>query len=646
MVVGVLGAVGYGATGAFFSDTETSTGNVFAAGAIDLRIDNESYYNGVLNPNTSWSLTDLTIERFFDFQDLKPNDYGEDTISLHVDTNEAYMCANVTLTSNEENGINDPEGDDGDVTDGPGEGELAGLVNFIWWADDGDNVLESNENVISQGPIGTLPLNQPHTVALADSDENIWEENGGGPVPAGVPLYIGKAWCFGTMGTLPLTPDNYPDGPAGDNDNQNGAGQPEDGGITCDGSGLDNQSQTDSLTADVSFEAVQARHNDNFQCEECEINTEQTLIPDSGFENPEVSTAQNWNIFDSPAGAWNVAWRDDIPAIFGPQNRPDPAHLEIHEGVLGAAFEGDQYAELDTDWGGPTDGGTGEPASVMIYQDIPTTPGTAYQIVFAFAARPNTPASDNRLEVGWGGTVAHDTGNVADGNAGIEWQEITVDVVATTSTTRLSFTDRGTANSLGTFLDDVRLYQEVCASPIGNDNNGNGNGNGGIVQGLFEDGFGNGTTDVTFDEDPTWEEGGGGAEKSGPAGQGESSSPNGNRFARMEGTDGYICREIDAAGFHDLELSYYWRGEGVTAPSPGDVGLAQYATGGTCAAPTGQTTVATHDLTDSDNPPWKAHSVDLGAVNNSSFLLFFRADTGSSNVDFRIDGVALSGVPN
>ena len=42
MIVFVGGLI-IGATGAFFSDTETSTGNTFAAGAIDLKIDNTSY---------------------------------------------------------------------------------------------------------------------------------------------------------------------------------------------------------------------------------------------------------------------------------------------------------------------------------------------------------------------------------------------------------------------------------------------------------------------------------------------------------------------------------------------------------------------------------------------------------------------------
>lgn len=41
-----VGAVVVGGTGAFFSDTETSTGNVFTAGAIDLTVDSEAHYNG------------------------------------------------------------------------------------------------------------------------------------------------------------------------------------------------------------------------------------------------------------------------------------------------------------------------------------------------------------------------------------------------------------------------------------------------------------------------------------------------------------------------------------------------------------------------------------------------------------------------
>lgn len=312
LIVGSGGALATG-TGAFFSDTETSTGNIFTAGAIDLTIDNESYYNGVLNEGTSWAATNLTTQKFFDFNDIKPNDYGEDTISIHVATNDAYMCADVTLTSNNDNGINEPEGLDGDVTDGAGNGELADLVNFAWWADDGDNVFESDETLLDPiGPIGALEIGEAYPLALADSDENIWTGNAG-PILGNTPYYIGKAWCFGAMAAAPLAPSDYT-GPDANNDGVGAAGTPQDGGFTCDGGNVDNQSQTDSLTADIEFSAVQARNNPNFQCE----------VPDEpptfGSCTPGQQYADASNMFDqgkTKVGGVIVANRSLVSAAFG-----------------------------------------------------------------------------------------------------------------------------------------------------------------------------------------------------------------------------------------------------------------------------------------------------------------------------------------
>ncbi len=482
LLVGAGGALAVGGTQAFFSDTETSTGNTFTAGAIDLKVDNTSYYNGVLNQNTSWLADDLnngavTLHKFFDFSDLKPDDYGEDTISLHAQ-NDAYLCANVTLTSNNDNTCTEPEtqstdpqciGQTPDTTpaNGVGNGELAGLVNFIWWADDGDNVLESNENVISQGPIGALGVGGTATVTLADSVGNIWTGSPG-PIPANTDKFIGKAWCFGAIGAAPLTQDNVGNvrTPAGDNDAVNGAGQPEDGGITCNGTLLTNESQTDSLTADVRFNAIQARNNNTFRCvAQCRFDNTINLMADGGFETPVVVNPAKWDVFPSPVSGWSVAWRSDIPATFGPQTRPAIAKLEFHRGVLGNAFLGDQYTELDSDWGGPSDSGNGEPASVMIYQDIVTIPGVQYKVHFAFAPRPSTPAADNNLDVKFGGLPVYTSGPTAGGGGPIAWTPHDFTVTATTTTTRVQFTDLGTANSLGTFLDDVKLTQESCIQP-------------------------------------------------------------------------------------------------------------------------------------------------------------------------------------
>src|SRR3989344_1787209 len=163
-IIALVGAVVIGGTTAIFSDTEESTGNTFTAGAIDLTVDNESYYNGAFNAGTSWLQKDLDKDNlFFNFQDLKPGDNGEDTISLHVNNNDSYLCADVTLTSNTDNGSTEPEKNDEDPYTA-GEGELADNVHFIWWADDGDNVLETNESPLPAGTLGSLQIDETATV--------------------------------------------------------------------------------------------------------------------------------------------------------------------------------------------------------------------------------------------------------------------------------------------------------------------------------------------------------------------------------------------------------------------------------------------------------------------------------------------------
>ena len=51
----------------------------------------------VVSTSTSWALSNLAGKLFFNFTDVKPGDIGEDTISLHVNTNNAYACMNDEL---------------------------------------------------------------------------------------------------------------------------------------------------------------------------------------------------------------------------------------------------------------------------------------------------------------------------------------------------------------------------------------------------------------------------------------------------------------------------------------------------------------------------------------------------------------------
>src|SRR3989344_2177159 len=285
-IVGALAAMYIGVTGAFFSDTETSTGNTFAAGAIDLLVDNESYYNGnvcaetapdsgiwqwqgnALFPvpgtecDTSWELDNLTGHLFFNFTDIKPDD----------------------------------------------EGELAQTLQMVWWADDSDNVLEHGETILTGdgavvGGVETLfnlaSTSGPFVVALADSENNVWDPQNPGPVPGEETRYIGKAWCFGTLTISPVPFDT-------------GVSPAVDPGVLCDGTLLGNETQTDSALLDVTFDAVQARNNPDFVCleDECTFNEQvDLLVATAKFENPEVTTAQNWDVFGSPVDGWNVDLR-------------------------------------------------------------------------------------------------------------------------------------------------------------------------------------------------------------------------------------------------------------------------------------------------------------------------------------------------
>ncbi len=249
----VVGAIAASATGAFFSDTETSTGNTFAAGDIDLKIDNESYVtdvNGTLvaSPNNSWSISDLTNQLFFSFADVKPGDVGEDTISVHAGSNDAYACMAADITATPENTLVDPEVDALDAGPANGDnGELQNFLNFSFWNDDGDNVYESDETIIQ---------------SLSGSANTIfngaWSQIGTTTIPGNSTAYVAKAWCFGTLTPNPVAQDNGSD---------EGRSPLSDGtGFTCDGSGNNNIAQTDGVVMDVSFYAVQARNNSDFSC--------------------------------------------------------------------------------------------------------------------------------------------------------------------------------------------------------------------------------------------------------------------------------------------------------------------------------------------------------------------------------------------
>ena len=78
-----------------------------------------------------------------------------------------------------------------------------------------------------------------------------------------------------------------------------------------------------------------------------------------------------------------------------------------------------------------------------------------YEVSFSFSPRPDTVIGDNILEFRWDGTLK-DTITRAGGGTN-DWSAHSYNLAAASETMELRFTDVGTHNSLGTFLDKVSV---------------------------------------------------------------------------------------------------------------------------------------------------------------------------------------------
>ncbi len=153
-----------------------------------------------------------------------------------------------------------------------------------------------------------------------------------------------------------------------------------------------------------------------------------------------------------------MEWYDGSTTYSG-HSRPAIANLELHNHPSGwLPYEGEQYAELDSDWDGPSGSLTGEPASIRMYQDINTCPGEKYTLQYAWSPRPNT--SDNQLEVYWDGALV--ASHSAAGSSNTVWTLDTLSDLegSAGATTRLEFIEVGNPDSYGMFLDAVALSAE------------------------------------------------------------------------------------------------------------------------------------------------------------------------------------------
>lgn len=158
----------------------------------------------------------------------------------------------------------------------------------------------------------------------------------------------------------------------------------------------------------------------------CALPAHANLLVDGGFEQPAVSRG-------------GFATMSSIPGWIGAPT------IEVQNHVAGSPFEGNQYVELDTN------------ANSSMYQDVSTIAGTTYSVHFAYSPRPGVAAMSNGIAAFWGDTLYAMVALNGVGLPDTAWTGYDFTTVATGSTSRLTFSAFGTSDSLGGYLDDVRL---------------------------------------------------------------------------------------------------------------------------------------------------------------------------------------------
>ncbi len=159
------------------------------------------------------------------------------------------------------------------------------------------------------------------------------------------------------------------------------------------------------------------------------------LVVNGGFESPALGSG-SWSVFHSISG-WTTQ---------------SGCGLEVQNRVAGSPLEGAQHVELDSHC--PT----------TIFQNLNTIAGRSYLLSFGYSPRPGV--GDNRIRAFWGSQLVSDLNANGAGLGDTNWQHVTMRVTAPASSTRLTFADIGSADSLGGYIDAVSVT-DACQSDPG-----------------------------------------------------------------------------------------------------------------------------------------------------------------------------------
>ncbi|MEW5756623.1 MAG: PEP-CTERM sorting domain-containing protein [Pseudomonadota bacterium] len=158
------------------------------------------------------------------------------------------------------------------------------------------------------------------------------------------------------------------------------------------------------------------------------------LVINGGFEDPALPYG-SWTVFSSITG-WSLTSGHSI---------------EVQNHVAGSPYEGDQHIELDSY------------ANSGMAQTIATVAGQSYNLSFAYSPRPGVDASSNYINVFWNGSLLGSPTGTTSGDT--SWTVYNYLVTAASAASILEFSASGTSDSLGGYIDDVKLVASSVPAP-------------------------------------------------------------------------------------------------------------------------------------------------------------------------------------
>lgn len=138
--------------------------------------------------------------------------------------------------------------------------------------------------------------------------------------------------------------------------------------------------------------------------------------------------------------------------------------VELRNNVAGAAHDGANFIELDTNAGRFGNNTFDNSTNSGIWQTVGTQAGASYELTWFYSPRGGVAADSNDIKIFWNGDLLTTSSGNGIGQTGNAWTSFSLTVTGTGSD-MLRFVAGGKADNLGGSLDNISLVATPVPEP-------------------------------------------------------------------------------------------------------------------------------------------------------------------------------------